>query len=209
MRTRRIAAVAATGLIAAAGTGAAVAATRSDERRDREQAVLEDAAKRLGTDAAKLRSALGAAQDARLDAEVKAGRLTQAQADAIKQRRREAGIVLGGGRGGHGPGFGHHRGGGQGRGVVADAVAEALGLTRAELRERLRDGQSLPDIAKAESTAFADVEAAARTALKAELDAAVKAGRLTQERADRILDRVVERLEDFGRFRPRGFGHRP
>ena len=52
-----------------------------------------------------LRDALAAAQDDQLDADVKAGRLTQEQADAIKAHRKEAGSVLGG------PGILHHRGG--------------------------------------------------------------------------------------------------
>jgi len=86
-RRTRIAAVAAAGALVAAGTGVAVATTRSDDAEKREQAVLADAAKRLGVDTAELRDALGKAEDAQLDAEVKAGRLTQVQADAFKALR--------------------------------------------------------------------------------------------------------------------------
>ena len=51
MNGRRIAALVAAGAVAAGGTGVAVAATRRDDAKAREQAVLADAAKRLGTDA--------------------------------------------------------------------------------------------------------------------------------------------------------------
>ena len=96
MRRTRIAAVATAGALAAAGTGVAVATSASDDAKQREQAVLEDAAGRLDVDAAELRDALAAAEDAQLDAEVKAGRITQEQADAIKQMRERSGLVLGG-----------------------------------------------------------------------------------------------------------------
>jgi hypothetical protein len=96
MRRTRIAAVATAGALAAAGTGVALATSASDDAKQREQAVLEDAAGRLDVDAAELRDALAAAEDAQLDAEVKAGRITQEQADAIKQMRDRSGLVLGG-----------------------------------------------------------------------------------------------------------------
>ena len=107
MRRTRIAAIATAGALAAAGTGVALATSASDDAKQREQAVLEDAAGRLDVDAGELRDALAAAEDAQLDAEVKAGRITQEQADAIKQMRERTGLVLGG------PG---HRGGPDGSG---------------------------------------------------------------------------------------------
>lgn len=209
MQRKRIAALAAAGVVAAAGTGVAVATTRTDDAKQREQAVLDDAAKRLGVAPAELRDALGKALDDQLDAAVKAGRLTQEQADAIKQRRADSGLVLGGGhpgpgferhglRGGpgFGPGFGHG-----GPGAVFDAAAKAVGLTRAQLFERLRTGKSLQEIAKAQDKDYAQVKAAIRDAVKADLDQAVKDKRLTQEQADELLDHLTEHLDDgfFGR----------
>ena len=201
MRRRRIAIIAVAGAVAAGGTGVAVATNRSDDAKQREQAVLSDAAKRLGTDADKLRAALAAAEDAQLDADVKAGRLTQAEADRIKQRRKESGNVLGGpGVGGpHGPGFGRfgHFGPGPGPvGNVVETAAKALGLSEEQLIEQLRGGKSLSDVAKAQGKDYKAVKAAVRAAIKTELDAAVKDGRLTQARADRILARLTQRLDD-------------
>jgi len=199
MRRTRIAAVATAGALAAAGTGVAVATSASDDAKQREQAVLEDAAGRLDVDAGELRDALADAEDAQLDAEVKAGRITQEQADAIKQMRERSGLVLGGPghRGGpDGPGF---RGGPRGGpGEVMDAAAKALGISEAKLFRQLRSGRTLQQIAKAQGKDYADVKAAIRSAVKTELDAAVEDGRLTRQQADDMLEHLTEHLDDGG-----------
>ena len=208
MRRTRIAAIATAGALAAAGTGVAVA-TSADDAKEREQAVLQDAAGRLNVDADELRDALAAAEDAQLDAEVKAGRLTQAQADAIKQMRDRSGLVLGGPGPGHGPGGpgfgfrGDHRGG---PGEVVGAAAKALGITEEQLFRKLRNGRTLQQIAKAEGKDYADVKAAIRTAVKTELDAAVKDGKLTQQQADGMLEHLTEHLDEGRVFGGRGPG---
>jgi len=208
MQRRRIAAIAAAGVVAAGGTGVALATSRGDEAKQREQAVLDDAAKRLGVEPSELRDALAKAQDDQLDAAVKAGRLTQEQADAIKQRRAQSGLVLDGGHPGPGgPGFGHRsvRGGPPfahgGPPPVLDAAAKALGLTQVQLFERLRSGQSLHDIARAQGKGYAAVKSAIRSAVKADLDEAVQDKRLTPEQADELLDHLTEHLDRgfFGR----------
>jgi hypothetical protein len=204
MRRTRIAAVAAAGALVAAGTGVAVATTRSDSPKEREQAVLADAAKRLDVEPSELRDALSEAEDAQLDADVKAGRLTQEDADAIKERRDSAGTVLGIGPGKPGVHLFRHRGGpgfGGGPDELTSAAAKALGISRDELFERLRDGKTLSEIAKAEGKALDDVEAAVEEAARKQLDEAVDAGKLTREQADEIASRMSERLGDFGRFR--------
>ncbi|MBE2315900.1 hypothetical protein DVA67_007930 [Solirubrobacter sp. CPCC 204708] len=187
-----------------AGGSAAVAATTT-ERKAEEQAFLADAAKRLGVSSEQLTSALTAAQDARLAAAVKAGTLTQEQADAIKARRAADGTLLGIGRGGPGG----HRGGG-GPALFADA-AKALGITEDALETQLRDGKTLAQIAQAEGKTLADVTAAVKQAAVARLDADLKAKRITQAQHDEAVDRLdehIERLGD-GKFRgDRGAGPR-
>src|SRR4051794_33407415 len=101
MRVKPYVLVSAAVLAVAAGGGAALAATSGDDHKKTEQAIIDDAAKRLNVSPEALRSALGAAEDAQLDQAVKDGKLTQAQADAIKQRRQKSGSVLG--PGGPGP----------------------------------------------------------------------------------------------------------
>jgi hypothetical protein len=183
----------------AAGAGGAIAATAQDDQKKAEQTVLADAAKRLDVSADKLRAALSAAEDAQLDQAVKDGKLTQAQADAIKQARKQRGTVLDFGRGRGGPG--HHEGPGFGHGpggdVVFPAAAKALGLTEAQLRQQLGSGKSIADVAKAENKSLSDVKAAIKDAITKQLDADVKAGRLTAAQRDRMVaevDRHIDRL---------------
>ena len=212
MKTRRTAAAAVTVAVVAAAGGAAVAATKDDP----ESAILNDAAKRLNVTPKALKDALAAAEDAQLDQAVKDGRLTQQQADRLKQERARSGGVLGGP--GAGPGW-HGGPGGFGRGGPdlfrfggdeADAAAKALGLSTDQLFDRLRDGNSLADVAKAQNKDLADVKAAVRAALAADLDEAVKDGRLTRERADAALERFDQGFDDLAQHAgPVGPGRGP
>ena len=83
----------------------------------------------------------------------------------------------------------------------ADAAAKALGLTSAQLRAELRSGKDLKAIAAEKGVPYATVTAAALAPVKARLDAAVAAGKLTQARADKILAKLEKSLAD-GRLRP-------
>jgi hypothetical protein len=218
MKMKRLTVAVVTGALVAAGAGAAIGATSGDGKKA-EDAILSDAAKRLDVTPQKLRDALGAAEDAQLDQAVKDGALTQAQADAIKARRKQSGRVLGipGFRGPDGPGgpgehgeHGRGRPGGPGGGAFDD-IAKALGITQDKLFTQLRAGKSLADIAKANGKTLDDVKAAVKTAVKAKIAQAVKDGDLTQAQADDMLahlDEHLARLADLGKrgFRLRG-GH--
>ncbi len=206
MGGRRIAAIALSGALLAGGTGAAIAAVAKDDHKKAEQAVLEDAAKRLDVTPEKLRDALAAAQDAQLDRAVEDKLLTQEQADAIRAKRKASGSVLGGPLGGprfHGRPhlFGGKRfHGGPGlAGPKAELIgdlAKALDLTPAKLFEQLRDGKSIADVAKAQGKSLASVRSAVKAASKTRLDKAVKDGAIAQKRADRMLERLDEMLKN-------------
>jgi transposase-like protein len=208
-----MAAIALSGALLAGGTGAAIAAVTRDDGKKAEAEVLADAAKRLDVTPEKLRDALSAAQDAQIDAAVKAGKLTQEQADKIKAARKQSGSVLGGPLGGPhlrgGPrprgGKGFFRGGpglpGPGGGMIGD-LAKALGLTDDKLFEQLRSGKSIADVAKAQGKSLDDVRAAVKDATKARLDKAVKDGDLTQKQADKMLDRFDMMLKDLDAKHP-------
>jgi hypothetical protein len=203
MRRTRIAALTAVGALAAAGSGVAVATTSSDDPKEREQAILADAAEQLDVEPSELRDALSDAENAQLDADVKAGRLTQEQADAIKEHRDRAGTVLGPGvhfKGGPhlGVKLGHPGGGPI---ELMDTAAKALGIPREQLMDRLRDGKTLEEIAKAEGKSVDDVRKAVRAELKERLDKAVADGDLTRKQADEMLSHSSELLEDLGEFR--------
>jgi len=205
MRRTRIAALTAAGALAVAGGGVAVATTSSDDPREREAAVLADAAKRLDVEPSELRDALSQAEDAQLDADVKAGRLTREQADEMKQHRSEMGTVLGPDKhlGPHLSFRAGHPGDEVGGPIeLIDTAAKALGITRAELMERLHDGKSLGEIAKAEGKSADAVEKAVQSVVKEKLDKAVADGHLTREQADEMLSHASDMLDDFGRLRP-------
>jgi hypothetical protein len=204
MRRTRIAALTVAGALAAAGTGVAVATTTSDDPREREDAILADAAKQLNVEPSELRDALSDAENAQLDADVKAGRLTQEQADAIKERREELGTVLGPGGFFHhgGPGMGLHlRFGGGGPLELFDTAAKALGISRDELVERLEDGDSLEQIAKAEGKSVDEVRDAVESEVRERLDKAVDDGDLTREQADKIREHLSDMIDNLGDFR--------
>jgi hypothetical protein len=224
MRLRRTALITSAVLALGAGGAAAVAATTGDDGKKAEDAVLADAAKRLNVTPEELRSALGAAEDAQLDQAVKDGKLTQEQADAIKQRRAQSGRVLGHGPGGpgepgfgHGPGFGGHGGPGFRGGIFGvglDAAAKELGVTRANVLQQLRDGKSLADVAKAKGKSTSDLKAAIRAAVVKQLDADVAAKRITDAQRDHVVAELDEHLDELvtrsfderprGRFRHHG-----
>lgn len=198
MISRRLAIASVATVAIAAGGAGAIAATVKDDRKEAETAILSDAAKRLDVSPGELRDALRKAQDAQLDQAVKDGRLTQQQADAMKERRAESGLVLGGphggpgGRGHHGPGIGMRGGAG-----MVDAAAKALGLSRAELFEQLRSGKTLAEVAEAQDKDLADVKSATKSALAKRLDAAVKAERITEAQRDHVLEEFDEHFDRF------------
>jgi hypothetical protein len=198
MRVKRYVLVSSAVLAVGAGTGGAIAATSADDGKKAEQSILADAAQRLNVSPEALRSALGAAEAAQLDQAVKDGKLTQAQADAIKAHRQQSGRVLGGpgADGGHGfghggPGFGHGA-----RGGLLDAAATALGLKPADLLTRLRAGTSVADVAKQQGKTVADVKAAVTDAVTKQLDADVQAGRITAAERTAGLDELSSHLDE-------------
>jgi len=176
-RRKRIVAVGAAVALAVAGGGVAYAAATGTDQRD---AVLRDAAGRLNVSPSDLRSALEGAYGDQLDQAVKDGKLTQQQADAIKQRIARHGVPLGGPMGPDGPGHGPF-------GVGLDAAAGYLGLSDAQLFRALRSGRTLADVAKAQGKSVDGLEQALLDDAASHLDRAVADRRLTATERDRIL----------------------
>ena len=201
--TKRMKQLLVAGALAAAlavGVGAAVADGGLGFGDD-QQTFLNDAAKRLNVTPAELKAALQGAYGDRLDAAVAAGKITKEQAEAMKQRSAQGLPLFGGGR--HmGFGFGHH-----GPASLAGA-ATYLGLTEAELRTELQSGKTLAQIAKDKGKTADGLKKALTDNVKKKLDAAVKAGQLTQAQADALQARMTEHLDDLisGTGGPRGHG---
>jgi hypothetical protein len=77
-----------------------------------------------------------------------------------------------------------------------DAAASYLGLSESALREKLDDGQSLAQVAKAQSKDVEGLKQAIVDDTKADLDKAVADKKLTRSQADDILDRVKDHVDD-------------
>jgi transposase len=103
----------------------------------------------------------------------------------------------GGGRGMGGFGRGGFGWAGGGQWTMFDTAAEALGLTPEELFAELRAGKSLTDIAEAKGvdvqTVYDAMNAARGEAMQQALQQAVEDGRMTQEQADQMLERLENR----------------
>src|SRR5262249_37599143 len=90
------------------------------------------------------------------------------------------------------------------------AVTDYLGITAAQLRTQLAAGKSLADIAQAQGKTVAGLKDALTAAAKTRLDAAVKAGKLTQAQADDLPSKLTSHLADLvnGTFAGRDHGGR-
>ena len=183
--------IGAAGLAALGGGGVAYAVNEGSGIRSDRQAFLNDVAGRLHVSPSRLQSAITGALSDRLDAAVKAGRLTQAQADAIKQRMEQRGGVpfLGGPP--------HPFFGGPGGPFVAgfDAAAGYLGLTPQQLHGQLESDKSLADVAKDRNKDLNGLKTAIQNAAKARLDTAVKNKRITQSQENRLLSGLSQRID--------------
>jgi hypothetical protein len=200
---KRKLAIGVTGLLVLGGAGAAYGITSGGK--DEREAFLNDAAKRLNVSPDKLKSALQGAFEDRLDAAVKAGRLSQEEADAIKKK-----IDQGGGPPVGIPGFGF----GEKHLALAgpikaglDAAANYLDLTDKQLIEKLESGKSLADVAGDQKKSVDGLKSAIKDAVKTQLDQAVKDKRLTQDQENKVLDGFNDRLDDM--VNGKGFGPPP
>lgn len=194
---RRILIAAAAGAVLVGG-GAALAATQPWSPKQERQAMIADAAQRLGVEPQKLDDALTQALLDRIDQAVKDGRLTQQQADAMKARIKAGDFPMFGAGPGGGPGWGrgHHGGPGGpgGPGAMLGAAATYLGVTAAELQQQRQSGKTLEQIAKAKGKSVDGLKQAMRGSVKKALDDAVKNGKLTQAQADQALANIDQRI---------------
>jgi hypothetical protein len=189
--SRRMVIAGAVAIAAVAGAGAALAASHAWGSSGQRQAVINDAAGRLGVTPAALQDAFKAALKDQVEAAVKAGTLTRAQADAIEAR-----IAAG-----QGPGIGRPIGprGGMHGGILGPSISAAakyLGLTEAQIRTQLQSGKTLADIATAQGKTAAGLVDALVAAETAQLDKAVQSGHLTAAQEQQILPQLKQRVTD-------------
>ena len=135
-----------------------------------------------------------------IDQMVKDGKITQAQADALKNHINSS----------SGLGFplGHFRAPVD-HGILSDvrtaeldAAAAALKMTRADLEAQLRAGTRLSTLEQQKGVSADTVRNAERDAAKSVLDKAVKEGKITQGQEDEVLSKVGNRPPFGGHVRP-------
>ena len=138
-----------------------------------------------------------AIETAELDAAVKAGQITEAQKTqylAGLQERLKTALTATDQMPAGGPGGGHHGGMGGG-GDLAEALAALSGKDQATIMQALASGKTYAELAKAYDVAEADLLAKATAIETAELDAAVKAGQITEAQKAEILSGLQAHLE--------------
>lgn len=202
---RSVAAGVAVGALVAAG---ATYAANQPSPKEESKAFLKSAADRLDVSSSELENALEGAYSDRLDAAVKAGRLTKSQADELKQRAKsEGGVPFFGGPPRHGPGGPdgpRHAGG--------TAAAKYLGLSESALHAQLESGKTLAQVARARDKSVDGLKSAMKDAIRAELDKAVKDDRLTDSVRKQMLEDLDARIDDIvngkGPHGDGGPGHR-
>ncbi len=184
---------------------------------------LAELAQAKGVSQDAVKQAIANAEKAEVDAAVAAGRLTADQATQAKQQidQRVAaldltkpglgfgrGPALGGGP--VGPKGGKGGPGGIGGVDMLGAVAQALGMTTQDLTAQLRAGKTLAELAQAKGVSQDAVKQAIANAKKAEVDAAVTAGRLTADQAAQAKQRIDQEVAALDLTKPGlGFGRGP
>ncbi|MCC6386179.1 MAG: hypothetical protein IT302_02220 [Dehalococcoidia bacterium] len=152
----------------------------------------------LGISEQKLRDALKTTSLQEIDAAVAAGKLTQAQADKIKEAIN-SGQIMGGFRAPGGPGMGDHRGGKGGGVMIRDAdIAAFLGITTDQLRTE-QAGKSLAQVAEAHGKTRDQLKAFLQQEHDKSVDAAVAAGKMTADQGAKAkagFATMVERMID-------------
>ena len=168
------------------GGGTALAGQASDDTRAaRCQELLERIAERRGISVAQLEAQIRARAQERINAALAAGKITAEQAARL-ETRLASGLLCKRSRAAAGARLGT-------RGML-QAAATYLGFTRAELRSEVR-GTSLAALAQAQGKTVEGLETAMLARASAHLQAKVGSGRITQARANRILERLERRVD--------------
>ncbi len=191
-------------LLASARSGQASATPTSTGTNQYCQQYLQDLANRLGVSVSTLQQdKLGAAEDV-LAQLVKDGKLTQNQANRIKQRLESNkactgnGFILG-------------------RGIalhtlsqylpnIANQVAQGLNMTTDKLKAQLQSGKSLSDIAAAQGVSSSQLHTIVINAIQSALNKAVSDGNLTQQQAANIMQKLQNNPQFLDRILDKHFG---
>lgn len=158
----------------------------------------EAVAKALGVTVDEYDAAVKEAHEQVLDEAVTEGKLTEEQAERMRERMEQSPGAWGRGKGFKAPrgeGFKAPRGGFGGRmgGAPIGLVAEKLGMTAEDLMAEIQAGKSIAEVAEEQGVDVQEIVAAYMEPLAERLSQVVENGRITQEQADSMLDKAEER----------------
>ena len=192
-RNKRIAGLAAVGMLVGGGLAGAFAATggQDDPAGDLASALSNRTGDQVS--AADVRGAFTDVLEQRLKEDVASGRITQEQADEMLKRAASAPLPGVGRQGGPG---GHHGGGMR---EVGQAVQKLLGVTEEQMHDAREKGTTLAQLAESKGVAKADLVATVAKAMKA----SDRGANLTDAQA---TQRATDMVDGKGGPRPRG-GH--
>jgi hypothetical protein len=159
-------------------------------------------AEKLGVSEEQLETAVKDVELEMIDEALAEGRITEEQAAKMRERVESGELRFPGGPRPH-----------HGRCLVAhqlvEETARILGIEVSEVIDALDDGQSLAQIATANGMSVDEYKAELTAAVDAKLGQAVENGRITQERADQMLAKFSENLDDIVNHAPDEDGPRP
>jgi hypothetical protein len=146
-------------------------------------------------------------ENAEVDAALKSGQITEAQATQMKpQTTQRVTAFVNGTAPAHGPG----RRGGPGRGLSSEdetVVAGAIGITSAQLQTELTAGKTIAAIATEHSSSAATVISAWVTSENTEIDQRVSSGQITVAQGAQAKTQTTQRVTDqLNGTRPAGGG---
>jgi uncharacterized protein YidB (DUF937 family) len=170
---------------------------------------LSNVASHLGISVDQLKQAIKDADLDMVDQALQDGKITQDQADQLRQRIEE------------GNGFGFRFRLNLGLKVerfeslqsIVNSVASELNLSPSDILDQLKQGKTLAEIADAQGVSRDDLKSTITTSVGEAVDKAVSDGTLTQDRADQIkswlsdnLDKIIDSTRGEGGCWGRGWG---
>lgn len=154
------------------------------------QDFINQLATELGIDPSKLTDAIRSADLSQIDGYVSSGKITSAQGDKLKQMVNSAEVPPLGAR--PHPRFDRFAKPG-GIGDPAD-VAQFLGTDTTTIKDALKSGQSLAQIAVAQGKTADELQTYLVGKAEQKLKDAVAAGKMTQDQADTISSKLPDRI---------------
>lgn len=130
----------------------------------------------------------------RVDQAVKDGKLTQEKADKIKSNSAKKAELIVNRNWANLEGKGHKKGAGFFNGIMPE-VAQTLNIDQKSLKEELKAGKSLAQIAQDKGISNTDLSAKIQALLIANLDQAVNDQKLSAEEAAKIKERIPQKVE--------------